>query len=379
MKELHAIVHVEILQMGAIRFDRFMELALYHPEFGYYRRERGASRTGREGDFYTSVSVGPLFGRLLGRQFFQMWDVLGKPDPFWIIEQGAEDGQLACDVLEWCREATPEFFEALHYGIVESFAPLREWQRRSMEGGPILEKVRWFRNVIELAAQEPVGVFFSNELVDSFPVRLIIRRDAAWYELQVTLGRKDDFAWIEKPVGDRELAEAVKALRLPAIDGYTTEINLRARDWMEDMGQALRRGYFLTIDYGFPASVYYAPFRIGGTLTAYRDHRRTEDILSDPGSRDITAHVDFTALAAAGERAGLATLGFLDQQHFLMGIAHDELSGLPGTSTGIAEKVRAWQTLIHPNHFGSRFQVLVQGRDAPSALDGLKYGRPLEE
>jgi SAM-dependent MidA family methyltransferase len=267
----------------------------------------------------------------------------------------------------------------LRYGIVESFAPLREQQRKTLEAALCLDKVSWFQDVHELAKQEPVGVFFSNELADAFPVRVITRREGTWSERRVILDSSEAFAWTERPIDDGELAEAVKVLPLPAVDGYTTEINLRAREWMKEIGGALKRGYVVTIDYGFPASVYYAPFRTGGTLTAYQDHRRTEEILAEPGSRDITAHVDFTALAAAGKKAGLTTLGFLDQQHFLMGVAHDELSGLPGRSAGIAEKVRAWQTLIHPDYLGARFQVLVQARDAPATLDGLKYGRPMEE
>ena len=165
-------------------------------------------------------------------------------------------------------------------------------------------------------------------------------------------------------------------LSLPATEDYTTEINLRARQWMEETGSALERGYFLTIDYGFPASAYYAPHRVSGTLTAYQQHQRTEDVLSEPGSRDITAHVDFTALARAGEKAGLTTLGFLDQNHFLMGIAHDELSGVAGPATGPAENLRAWQTLIHPDFLGGRFQVLLQAKDAADQLAGLRYARP---
>jgi SAM-dependent MidA family methyltransferase len=373
MTALSALIRVEIAGRGPISFERFMELALYHPEHGYYRREREKPRTGREGDFFTSVSVGPLFGRLLARQFFEMWEKLEKPDPFWIIEQGAEDGQLACDILGWCRDETPALFEAIRYAVIEDASTVRARQMEKLKAGAFDKTMRWFPDVFALREHEPVGVFFSNELVDSLPVRLVRRSKGAWLELRVTAGKEENFAWID--FEDDELSEVTRILELPEVEGYSTEINLRARDWMKDVGNALKRGYVLTIDYGFPASVYYAPFRAGGTLTAYLDHRRTEEVLVDPGSRDITAHVDFTALAKMGEETGLATIGFLDQQHFFMGVAHGELSESAGPRTGIAEKVRAWQTLTRPDYLGARFQVLLQAKDAPHDLAGLRFAR----
>ena len=375
MTELEAIIRGEILQMGSIRFDRFMDLALNHPLYGYYTRRQERPRTGREGDFFTSVSVGPLFGRLLARQFFQMWQAMGKPVPFSIVEQGANDGQLACDILSWCQNETPEFFEAAHYEIVEPSITLRTFQQRRIEEARFSQKAAWFLQASLMAGENPVGVFFSNELVDAFPVRLVTRKNGEWRELQVALGGETGFVWLDRPLDDGELADAVKILSLPTIEGYTTEINLRARSWMEELGRVLLCGYVLTLDYGFPASIYFADFRVGGTLTAYLNHRRTEEILVNPGLRDITAHVDFTALARAGEKAGLTTLGFVDQHHFLMGIAHDELSKKEGPRAGITESLRAWNTLTHPNHLGARFHALLQAKDAPSGLDGLRFAR----
>src|SRR5471032_2406536 len=167
MTQLDEIIRAEIRTSGSIQFDRFMELALYHPGLGYYAKTGGPSPIGKSGDFYTSVSVGPLFGRLLARQFFQMWQVLGKPNPFWIIEQGAHDGQLACDILEWCRAETPEFFEAIRYGIVQSTGAASMHQKCAPEAG-IISHITWFENLGDLAAEKPAGVFFSNELVDAF-------------------------------------------------------------------------------------------------------------------------------------------------------------------------------------------------------------------
>jgi SAM-dependent MidA family methyltransferase len=374
MSELSALIRAEIAPAGSIPFERFMDLALYHPKFGYYRRPRQKPRTGRQGDFFTSVSVGPLFGRLLARQFFEMWQKLEMPAPFWIIEQGAEDAQLACDILSWCRTEAPEFFTALRYAIIEPVPANQLLQREKIEPIGLIDPVIWFPNLDNLPSFNPTGVFFSNELVDSFPVAVVIRRQEIWLERHVTLGPSGQFAWTEKPITNPQLAAAV--LDLPPLEGYTTEIKFRARAWMRLVVGILSRGYVLTIDYGFPASSYYASFRSAGTLTAYRDHRRSDDMLRDPGAGDITAHVDFTALAHAGESAGLITLGFLDQQHLLMGIAHDELGGAPAAQTGIAARLRAWQTLTHPEHLGARFHALLQAKDAPSNLAGLRHARP---
>jgi SAM-dependent MidA family methyltransferase len=373
MTALEEIIRKEIRSAGPMRFDRFMEVALYHPTYGYYAKNDGPPPIGKSGDFYTSVSAGPLFGRLLAGQFLQMWHLLGKPSPFWIIEQGAHDGQLACDVLEWCRAETPDFFAALHYGIVQSSGAARIRQKC----GPSPELVAgmtWFENLDDLALEKPTGVFFSNELVDAFPVRSITYRSGRWMEQHVDLV-DNTLGWINCPINDPELAREMEVLPLPALEGYTTEVNLRAHDWITGVARAMHRGYVLTIDYGYPASGYYAPHRSTGTLTAFVKHRGIDDVLTEPGLRDITAHVDFTALSEIGEEAGLATLGFLDQQHFLMGLAHNELSGAPGPRAGIQQSLNAWNTLTHPSHLGATFFALLQGKDAPANLDGLRFAR----
>lgn len=371
MPQLDDLIRAEIRAHGPMRFDRFMELALYHPGLGYYAKPGGPSPIGRSGDFYTSVSAGPLFGRLLARQFFQMWQALGNPRPFWIMEQGAHDGQLACDILQWCRAELPEFFQAIRYAIVQSTGAASMHQKCSPEAA----HVTWFENLAALAAEKPTGVFFSNELVDAFPVRAIIRRAGQWQE-QFVIVDGDTFDWMERPIEDEELRQAIAELSLPPLDRYLTEVNLRAHNWMEDVATTLHRGYVLTIDYGYPASVYYADFRTGGTLTAYVKHQANDNILAEPGRRDITAHVDFTALTRVGEAAGLTTLGFVDQQRFLMGIAHDELSGAEGPRVKIQENLRAWHTLTHPEHLGATFYALLQAKNAPAQLDGLRHARP---
>lgn len=375
MAALEDIIRDEIEHKGSIPFERFMELALYHPARGYYRRGRETPRTGRKGDFFTSVSTGPLFGRLLARQFLEMWERMEKPAPFWIVEQGAENAWLACDILAWCRDEAPDFFAALRYGIFEIDSSMRDEQEKVLEAAGFEKKVRWMAGVEAWESKDkPIGVFFSNELVDAFPVHRVVRRGGEWLEFHVTLDERGRFAWCEREIRNVALAGAVQ--ELPALDGYATEINLRARSWMEWLAQTWPWGYVVTIDYGFPASIYYEVFRKSGTLSGYKEHRRVDDILAEPGSCDLTAHVDFTALARIGEKEGLVMLGFLDQQHFLTGIAHDELEGRAGPKAGIAENLRAWQTLTHPDYLGTRFQVLLQAKNAPGSLAGLRYARP---
>jgi SAM-dependent MidA family methyltransferase len=374
MTAVEEIIRAEIGAAGPMRFDRFMELSLYYPGSGYYAKNGGPSPIGRSGDFFTSVSVGPLFGRLLARQFFQMAQALAGPDPFWIIEQGAHDGQLACDILEWCRAETPGFFETIRYAIVQPSGAASIRQKCAPEPD-ILSRLTWFENLTDLALEQPAGVFFSNELVDAFPVRAITHRSGRWLEQHVLIAA-DELDWANRPVEDKELSRAINALSVPAIEGYTTEINLRARGWIGEVARALKRGYVLTIDYGYPAAAYYAPHRSRGTLTAYVKHRPVDDVLTEPGMRDITAHVDFTALARAGAEAGLTTLGFVDQQRFLTGIAHDELSCAAGPRVHIPEILGAWNTLTHPDHLGLDFFALLQSKDAPADLDGLRYARP---
>jgi SAM-dependent MidA family methyltransferase len=370
---LELMIRDEIRARGPMRFDRYMELALHHPAHGYYAAGRPI---GREGDFFTSVSVGPLFGQLLARQARQMWRALDCPRPFWIIEQGTHDGQLALDILESCRSGPDDFLAAVRYGIIEPSSSARKLQERRVTKAKLGERVCWMRDLREVRREKPIGIFLSNELVDAFPVHLIHRSADAWMERCVEVDDEGSLSWTDVSIQDEKLGEAIRGLPLPEIEGYVTEINLTARDWMQEVAKVFERGYVLTIDYGFPASLYYAPFRSGGTLTTYQDHRRDDDVLHSPGKRDITAHVDFTALVRAGESGGLTTLGLIDQQRFLMGVAQSELSGAEKYENGIPSQLRAWNTLTHPEHLGSRFQVLAQAKNAPGTLDGLRFARP---
>jgi SAM-dependent MidA family methyltransferase len=346
---------------GPVSFRDFMELALYHREHGYYGSGRAA--LGRQGDYFTNVSVGPLFGRLLAWQFAEMWRLAGSPAAFTIIEQGANDGAFAADVLTWLREHQPQFHNHLHYQIIEPLPVLEARQREHLHD--FAGKVTWHDSLEKLP--RITGVFFSNELVDAFPVHLVRYRGDQWHELWVT----PDLEWEERPLPENLAAQIAD---LPRIENYTTEINLAAIDWAAKIAAKLDRGWIVTVDYGYPRDIYYAPERHTGTLLCYAGHTRSSDPLENPGAWDITAHVDFTTLAPAFLNApGIELTGFTDQHHFLAGIA---AQAIPEGTTDPAI-LRPLKTLLHPEMLGRTFQVLTLSRGVPSTplLAGLRFAR----
>jgi SAM-dependent MidA family methyltransferase len=355
-----------VADRGGIKFRDFMEMALYHPQHGYYGAGRAA--LGRAGDYFTNVSVGNVFGELLGGQFREMWERLGKPAGFTIVEQGANDGTLAKDILSWCRESAPDFFEAVKYKIVEALEVLRGRQRERL--GAFGEKVGW-RGTLE-GLPRYKGVHFSNELVDAFPVHVLRFRAGEWRELYVTepMHRPGELSWREEPVRNAALLEAL--VDAPRIEGYTTEVNLEARRWAKSVAARIDQGWVLVIDYGYPRERYFAPERHAGTLECYAGHTKGLDPLAKPGYCDLTAHVEFTSLAKAFLAAGMTVAGFTDQHHFLTGLVSRAFAErAPST-----EQARGLRTLLHPEMLGRAFQVLAMGRGAPEGgLAGFRYAR----
>lgn len=344
-----------IARRGAVTFRDFMELALYHPEHGYYGAGRAA--LGRKGDYFTSVSVGAVFGKLLGAQFREMWEMLGRPGVFTIVEQGANDGTFAADVLGWSREEAPDFFEAVRYEIVEGLDVLRG--RQQVRLWEFAGKVGWRNGLEELTLF--TGVHFSNELVDSFPVHLVRFRDGEWRELYVTGGLE----WTERPARLERLEE------LPRIEGYTTEVNLEALRWANAVAGKVERGWVVTVDYGFPRDRYYAPERRHGTLQCYAGHTKGLDPLAKPGFCDLTAHVEWTSLAQAFLAAGMDLAGYTDQHHFLTGL----VAVLCASRTPTPHEARCLKTLLHPEMLGTAFQVMGMARGVSGGLAGWRFAR----
>ena len=351
-----------------------MQQALYHPQHGYY--SSGRASIGRRGDYFTSVSVGPLFGRLLAAQFAQMWERLGRIDNLVIVEQGAHHGDFARDVLGSARKSWPEFFALLRYRIVEPFSILQDRQSQALteyEG-----KIEW-RDSID--ALEPfTGVHFSNELLDAMPVHLICSRGPVarataglqWNETFVDWCN-DQFAFVEQPIVDPALRASITKLP-PRPAGYKTEVNLAASNWIANLTTKLERGYVLAVDYGFRGDEFFSPYRTNGTLQCRAQHRLFASPFHEIGHADITAHVDWTRLAERAQDCGLSVTGFTDQHHFITGIISellcDQFSG-----NADAKTQRALETLLHPEMLGRAFQVLALAKDVAAPLAGFKFAR----
>ena len=346
-------------------FPRFMELALYHAEHGYYAS--GRARIGRGGDFFTNVSVGPLFGRLLARQIAEMWRVLGQPGDFTIIEQGAHAGDLAADVLGGLRAMAPECHEAVRYRIVELFAKLEVRQRARL--GALGSKVQWVRTLEAIRVE--AGVQLSNELPDAFPVHLVKWTGGEWRE-RVVIEQGGRFVFADGPAASGELREACARIPGPVPEGYTTEVNLAAATWIREVTAVMERGFVLAVDYGFPRREYYAATRIAGTLSAYANHRREPDPLARPGEIDLTAHVEFDSLIEAAVAAGLRLEGFTDQHHFMVGLGAEHFAD----GANAAER-RAFQTLMHPQFMGTSFMAAAfsKGIGSTLPLGGFRFAR----
>jgi SAM-dependent MidA family methyltransferase len=362
---LIALLREDIACRGPIPFRDFMAAALYHPEFGYYGSGRAC--IGREGDFFTNVSVGALFGKLLARQFAEMWERLGRPAAFMIVEQGANRGDFARDALGALQEFAPECSAATSYWIVEPLPTLRTQQAATLAE---FEKVRWTASLEELPRF--TGLHFSNELVDAMPVHRIARVGGFWTEQYVDF-REERFVLAGGPVSSTALEARISAL--PALpEGYRTEVNLAALDWITALAARLERGFVLAIDYGFSREEYYRPERTDGTLSAYAGHRRESDPLARPGEIDLTAHVEFTSLVERAEENELRALGFTDQHHFMVGLG--KLHFTKGTTA--PREIAAFKTLMHPNLMGRSFKVLCleKGVGQEKALAGFEFGRP---
>jgi SAM-dependent MidA family methyltransferase len=365
---LSQTLRTEIAQRGPISFREFMGRALYDPDYGYYGT--GEARVGRSGDFFTNVSVGPLFGRLLARQFAEIWERMGEPADFTIVEQGANSGDFAADVLGGLRDLAPACFAATTLWLVEPLAKLRQTQgARLHDFGP--EKVRWANSLDDLPPFQ--GVHFSNELLDAFPVHRVCWRGDRWVERCVTF-QEDRFVFVDTEITSPELLAHIA--RLPTVPpDYETEVNLAVAPWLAEVASKLRTGFVLAIDYGYPRAEYYRPERSSGTLSAYVAHKRAPDPLQRPGEIDLTAHVDFTTVAEAAAKHGLQLAGFTDQHHFMVGLSRLHFSDDYAMTAAGQRELRAFKTLMHPTLMGQSFHAICLAKGvSESVLTGFQFG-----
>jgi SAM-dependent MidA family methyltransferase len=369
LNTLAETIEREMAGQGIISFARFMELALYCPDCGYYEKEKDT--ISRRGDFYTSVSVGSLFGELLAFQFAEWLAELRDADcGLRIIEAGAHDGQLARDILRWLREQKPEIFDALEFCIIEPSGRRRQWQRETL--GEFLPRMRWLPN-LPAVLRDPKsetrnpgfnGIIFSNELLDAMPVQRFgwDAHERRWFEWGVGL-KNGRFVWSRMPFhASRFTLHVPSGLSGVLPDGYCVEVSPAAESWWREAATLLERGELLTIDYGFIAEEFFAPERKGGTLRAYHRHRLSDDVLENVGEQDITAHVNFSAIQAVGEAAGLRTEMFQTQARVLTDIAQRAWKDKNTVGPWTAQHTRQFQTLTHPEHLGCAFRFLVQSR-----------------
>lgn len=360
---LAALIRTEIDQAGgAIPFARFMELALYHPDHGYYRQARpGPGRAGA--DFLTAPETHPIFGQAIARQVEEMRRRLGDPAAFTIREYAAGSGALAAAIL-------PELRPGARYEAVEVNEHRREELSDRLPDVAALDRAPRGRPF--------TGVVLANELLDAFPVHRVVLRGGRLREIHV---RRDGtrFADDERDPSTPRLAERLHAEDVHLGEGQQAEINLGVDDWLAEVARDLVRGFVVIIDYGYPAAELYTARRGAGTLLGYSGHRVVDDPYAAVGRQDLTAHVDFTAVERAAISLGLTPLGLTSQAEFLVGVGAAEiverLRSDPGTEYGEWLALRsALGRLLDPRATGA-FRVLILGRDVPSepALSGLSY------
>ena len=358
---LKTILVDRIRVQGRITFAEYMAACLYGPGLGYYTSP--GRKVGAEGDFYTSSNVSAVFGRLVAREFIRMDELLGSPDRFDLVEVGAGNGRLARDIVEYLADESPELYGRLTLRLIEKEPSLRTIQGEML--GPHAVKAVWHAPAeLEAGTLQFTGCLYSNELIDSFPVHLVEMTPGGLQEVYVTL-RGDDFAEEFGEPSTQELAAYLKRIGVTLMEGKRAEINLAAPRWLASVARALRSGFVLTIDYGYPAIDLFSPARLAGTLLCYHRHQVEESPYVRPGEQDITSHVDFTTLMKAGEEEGLTTVWFGEQYRFLMGVGFmEEMARLEASDVSEEEKLKVrllMKKLILPEGgMGDTFRVLVQ-------------------
>lgn len=342
-----------------------MDLALYHPTFGYYAR--AVQRSGRAGDFFTSVDVGPLFGELLAVQVAEMQAILQAPSEqgrFDLVEAGAGNGRLAADLLRRLRHIAPGTYAAVDLHLVEA-----SLTAQSAQPDRLADVAACLASSSASLPASFEGVLIANELLDAMPVHQVVMRPDGLREVVVT-SDGTSLALSDGPVSTPEIDRYLNRLGVELEPGWRAEVGLAAVAWVRQAAQRLRRGFLLFIDYGHEARDLYSAAHSTGTLTSFARHTAAGPEasvpawLQHPGEQDLTAHVDFTSVRQAAESEGCVTLGFLDQTYFLMALAADRLASLD-----VRERL-AFKTLALPGGLGSTMKVLVLGKNigTPSLL-----------
>lgn len=362
---LQKYVEELVREKGQITFAEFMDIALYKEGQGYYQKQ---NPFGQQGSFYTSVNASESFGRTLARSFVYLTETYGLEKTF--CEMGAGSGMLANDVLNYLKKSEPDFYNDLNLLIIEKSEYLITLQKELLEKEHP-GKVSWvaFEDLTDFS-----GVFYSNELVDAFPVHRVIRMDGELKELYV---KEIDGALRFSPdeLSTPELKEYLDNINLKVTETQIVDINLDLRRWIEAMADKINKGVMLTIDYGFEAPMLYQSYRRDGTVTCYYNHTQNNDFFERIGFQDITAFVDFTSLSLYGQQKGLEPLGFMPQWLYL--VQSGILEEIESAPTDLAKA--SIKSLIMPEGgFGTNFQAFLQGKGIDSSVE-LKYAKPAKD
>ena len=361
--ELISEIKRQIDKKGRITFAEFMDIALYWPGKGYYTSEN--VRWGKDGDYLTSIDVSPVFGRLLAHQINEMWQNLGSPPQFSIIEVGAGREGLSFHIRDTIKKLFPEFYKTADFQLVD-VNPIHIQK---------LEERTSFHSSIEDIKPGITGCIISNELIDAFPVHRVVEMDGL---KEIYVGYEDaGFMEIRGELSSSGLNDYLEKIGIKLEQGQKAEINLKALDWIKSIGALLKKGFVITVDYGLPARELFRHNRNGNLLCYYR-HTMNNNPFHQIGYQDITAKVDFTSLAAAGRDAGLEVTGFTTQFHFFMGIgALGEFKEVEELNIGNLDAFQ-WnqgiKELMLPGGMGDDFKVLIQhkGVEAP-LLKGFSF------
>ena len=349
-----AEIRNRISRQGKITYAEFMELALYHPQGGYYT---DASAFGATGDYYTSPAAHPAFGALLATQFYRMWDALGRPSRFYVVELGAGSGMMAMDVTEYASRMSGEFARCMRYIALDRYAP---------SGATLAtqEDIAW-AITDGMPLNGVVGCIVSNELIDSFPVHRFEVVEGRIKELFVALDESGAFSEVLGEPSTPLLTRRLEDLGVHPPEGFQGEINLKVDPWIRDVSVALERGFVVTIDYGAEAKELYSGRRSGGTVQTLHGHGHGGSPYRRIGQQDISAYVDFSSVAAAGGSSGLNLLGLLTQRRFLGDLGFETLmAGMRAKELSQRDReanLMAMLELIKPNGLGA-FRVMIQER-----------------
>ena len=378
------IIQERLSSGDVISFRDYMELALYHPEHGYYTSP--TPRVGKQGDFITSVSVGPCFGMILARRLHAFWKSSGCSSTFHIVEPGAHDGALCSDILSEIARLDTSFYQAVHYHLIEKSEHLRNRQWKKLNKS-FLDKFSSHAHLNDIRSPQTDtqtdkekkntpphqhlmhGAILSNELIDAFPVELLQFHNQEWCQMMVSLDKKESLTLRPQPLTPAKHPEMfaffnslAEKLNQVFPEGYLTEYNPSIDDFTRDVSHVLDSGIFITIDYGHATEDYYHPSRTEGTLQTYYQQQKSDNPLVTPGEIDMTAHVDFTRLTTCAEAHGFTNPSLRTQASYLTDHARTWLLDIenPDTETPreTPQLLRQFQSLIHPAMLGTKFSVL---------------------